>query len=239
MAEPPKAPKPAPRSVIIRSRPKVIFLYPTLLAALAAGIWTMMAMQGGAPLDQVTLTPGRLFWWTFAANLAAMAFDFTRGEFIGLVLFFGLCFVSIVLLDDRFALVRPVQQALSTIQLRAHPHLYFMIAGALGVTFTLVFASGRFDYWELTHNELMHHRGVLGDVERWPAPSLRMSKEITDVFEYVLLRSGRLVFQPHGSPRAIVLDHVTGVNRVELDIQRMLAQLAVTLDSPAEKDPEA
>lgn len=239
MAEPPKAPKAPPRSVIIRSRPKIVFLYPTLLAALAAGIWTMMAMQAGVPLDQVTLTPGRLFWWTFAANLAAMAFDFTRGEFVALVLFFGVCFLGIVMLDDRFALVRPVQQALSTIQLRAHPHLYFMVSGALGVTFGLVFLSGRFDYWELTHNELMHHRGLLGDVERWPAPNLRMTKEITDVFEYVLLRSGRLVFQPQGSPRSIVLDHVTGVNRIEQDIERMLAQLAVTLEPPAQKAPGA
>ncbi len=238
MADATKSPKPAPRSVIIRSRPKIIFLYPTMLAALAAGIWTMLAMHG-VPLDQVTLTPGRLFWWTFAANLAAMAFDFTRGEFIGLVLFFGLCFVSIVLLDDRFALVRPVQEALSTIQLRAHPHLYFMISGAMAVTFALVLGSGRFDYWELTNNELMHHRGLLGDVERWPAPNLRMTKEITDVFEHVLLRSGRLVFQPQGSPRAIVLEHVAFVNTIERDIERMLSQLAVTLEPPAQKAPEA
>lgn len=233
-APPPR--KSLPASVIIRSRPKVVFLYPTFIAALAAGLWTLLAMQGGAPLDQVTLTPGRLFFWTFTINLAALAFDFTRGEFTALILFFGLCVVSTVMLDERVGFVRPVQEALSHVQLRAHPHLYFLLAGALGATFVLVFVNGRFDYWELTHNELMHHRGLLGDVERWPAPNLRMTKELPDLFEYVLLGSGRLVLHPHGMPRAIVLEHVVGVNRIETRIQHMLAQLAVTLDAPPKRE---
>lgn len=223
-------------SVVIRSRPKVVFLYPTFLAALLAGLWTWFQLGQGVPLDQVSLTPGRIFWWVFAINLAAMAFDFTRGEFVALVLFFGVISLGIVLLDERWQFVAPVRAALSLVQLRAHPHMYLLIALALGVLFALVFLNGRFDYWEITHNELLHHHGVLSDVERYPAPNLRMTKEIPDLFEYCLLGAGRLVLQPQGAARAIVLENVILVNRLERQIQHMLAQLAVTIDAPHRQD---
>lgn len=229
----PAAPRPERErrsSVVIRARPKVVFLYPTFLAALLAGIWTWIQMGAGVPLDQVSLTPGRIFWWVFAINLAAMAFDFTRGEFVALVLFFGVITLGIVLIDERWQFVAPVRDALSHVQLRAHPHLYLLIALALGVLFLLVFVNGRFDYWEISHNELLHHHGVLSDVERFPAPNLRMVKEIPDLFEYCLLGAGRLVLQPQGAARAIVLENVILVNRLEKQIQHMLAQMAVTID---------
>lgn len=224
-----------PNSIIIRSRPKIIFLYPTFLAALLAGIWTWADLGAGG-LDQVSLTPGRIFWWVFAINLTAMAFDFTRLEFAALVLFFGMTTLGIILLDERFAFVAPVQQVLSHVQLRAHPHLYLLMALALGVCFALVFVAGRFEYWEVTHNELLHHAGVFGTVERFPAPNLRMTKEIPDLFEYALAGAGRIVFQPQGQPRAIVLENVLFVSRLEGQIQRMLGQLAVTLEPPNLKE---
>lgn len=228
----PERPERGRGSVIVRARPKVVFLYPTFLAALLAGIWTWIQLGQGVPLEAVSLTPGRIFWWVFAINLAAMAFDFTRGEFVALVLFFGVISLGIVLLDERWAFVAPVRDALSHVQLRAHPHLYLLIALALGVLFLLVFLNGRFDYWEITHNELQHHHGVLSDVERYPAQNVRMTKEIPDLFEYCLLGAGRLVIQPPGATRAIVLENVILVNRLERQIQHMLAQLAVTIDAP-------
>lgn len=227
------------KSVVIRSRPKIVFLYPTFLAALLAGLWTLAQMSSGVPLDEVSLTPGRIFWWVFVINLAAMAFDFTRGEFVALVLFFGVITLSILILDGKWHLVEPVRRALAHVQLRAHPHLYLLMAAAMGVTFLLVFLGGRFDYWEITHNELLHHRGLLGDVERFPAQNLRKTKEITDLFEFCLLGAGRLVLHPHGAQRSIVLENVLFVNRREQEIQRMLAQLAVTLESPTTHEDDA
>ena len=79
--------EPECRSVVLRAHPKVIFLYPTLLAALLAGFCTLGSMSGGVSLDEVSLTPGRIFWWVFAINPLGIAFDCTRGEFAALVLF--------------------------------------------------------------------------------------------------------------------------------------------------------
>lgn len=221
-------------SVIVRSLPKVVFLYPTFLAAILAGVWAWASLHAvHGDLDLTSLGPGRLFWWTFSINLLVISFDFGRGEFLALVLFFAAVVLGVVLLDQNVALVRPVQEALSTIQLQAHPHFYLLTAVTLGLVFVAVFVHGRFDYWEITSNELLHHHGLLGDVERFPAPELRLTKEITDVFEYVLLGAGRLVLHPQGAQRATVLENVPFVARKEEHIQRLLSSLAVTVQQPA------
>ena len=220
-------------SVIVRSLPKVVFLYPTFLAALVAGAWAWLSLRGVAwDLDQASLGPGRLFWWVFTVNLLVLSFDFGRGEFLALVLFFAAVVLGVVLMDQNWALVRPIQEALSTIQLQAHPHFYLLIALSLGLVFGAVFVYARFDYWEITSNELLHHHGLLGDVERFPAPELRLTKEITDVFEYVLLGAGRLVLHPQGAQRSTVLENVPFVARKEHHIQRLLSSLAVTVQAP-------
>jgi hypothetical protein len=223
------------RSVYIRARPKVVFFYPTLLVALLAGFWTLASMAGVAHLGEASLTPGRIFWWVFFVNLLGIGFDFTRGEFVALVLFFGFSILAIILVDERFDLVAPVQNVLAEVNLRAHPHFYFMIALAIGVALAGVFILGHFDYWEISHNEILHHKGFLGDLERFPAPNLRLTKEIPDLFEYslffVLGGTGRIVLHPQGSSRAVVLENVIGVNKIEVRIQTMLASLQVKVDT--------
>ena len=87
--------------------------------------------------------------------------------------------------------------------------------------------SARFDYWEVRPNELLHHHGVLSDLERFSAPNLRINKEINDVFEYLLLRSGRLIVHASSERKAIVLENVFFINRKETQITRMLGALQV------------
>ena len=99
----------------------------------------------------------------------------------------------------------------------------------LGMLFlyTVVMISRRFDYWEVRGNELLHHHGLLSDLERFSAPNLRIDKEINDVFEYMLLRSGRLILHPSQERRAIVLDNVFFINDKEEKITKMLGALQV------------
>jgi hypothetical protein len=83
-------------------------------------------------------------------------------------------------------------------------------------------------------NEIIHHHGILGGIERLPAPGVRLEKDITDVFEYLLLRSGRLVITPAGESRAIILDNVPNINHVEDGVK---AILGVTEVSFRQRDP--
>jgi hypothetical protein len=99
----------------------------------------------------------------------------------------------------------------------------------MSTLYIIVWVMVRFDYWEVRPNELLHHHGFLSDLERFSAPNLRISKEINDVFEYLLLRSGRLILHPTSEPRAFVLENVLNINRKEAQITKMLGALQVEL----------
>ena len=66
-------------------------------------------------------------------------------------------------------------------------------------------------------------------MKRYPAPNLRIDKEINDVFEHWMLGAGRLVLRPATEDRAIVLDNVLFVNRKEEQLTQKLGSLKVTI----------
>jgi hypothetical protein len=104
---------------------------------------------------------------------------------------------------------------------------YAFFSGFLGFVFLLVFINSRFHYYEVNPREILHHHGYLGDITRWSTEGLEMNKEIYDMFEYLLLRSGRLIFQPASSKKAIVIDNVLKVNRIEARVNDLLSVMAV------------
>jgi hypothetical protein len=56
---------------------------------------------------------------------------------------------------------------------------------------------------------------------------VRIDKEITDVFEYLLLQSGRLVLHISNERRVVVLDNVPFITRKEKALTRLLGTLQV------------
>jgi hypothetical protein len=216
-----------PKSIYLVSYPKVVFLYPTFLAALLAGLYMLIAQDPGR--SDTNIVSG-LFMAVFAVNIIVFAFDFPRTT--SLTLFF--CVTAIVLgalllfrlNEDILPLLHRV---LNAYRPSANATFYFSIAGALGVVYLAVLINVQFDYWEITPNELLHHHGVLSNLERFSAPNLKIDKEINDVFEYLLLRSGRLILHPSDERRAIVLENVLGINRKEAILTRMLGALQVQL----------
>jgi hypothetical protein len=120
-----------------------------------------------------------------------------------------------------------VGEQLARLHPLANATYYYLFSGALLLIYLGVFISVRFDYWEVRPNELLHHHGVLSDLKRFPAPELRVDKEINDVFEYLLLRSGRLILHPSGETRAIILDNVLFITQKEEALTRMLGALQV------------
>lgn len=216
-----------PKSIFLVSYPKVVFLYPTFVAALLAGIYMLIAQDAERPDTHIV---SGLFMAVFTVNIIVFAFDFPRTT--SLTLFF--CIVALVL--GALLLFRLNQQilpflhrVLSAYQPSANTTFYFSIAGALAIVYAAVLINVQFDYWEVTPNELLHHHGVLSNLERFSAPNLKIDKEINDVFEYLLLRSGRLILHPSDERRAIVLENVLGINRKEAILTKMLGALQVQL----------
>ncbi len=214
-----------PARIFLVSYPKIIFLYPTFLMSLIAGI--ILSFEGD-PQSTTSYVLTSLFLGIFTMNLVVFSFDFPRTTSLTLFFFIAACVLGMFL---TFQFHPEWAGILTAIFGKIHPfanstffHLFSIMLAAI---YLMVVVNLQFDYWEARPNELLHHHGMWSDLERFPAPNLRISKEINDVFEYLLLRSGRLVLTPSNEPRAIVLDNVLFIDRKERALTRMLSALQV------------
>jgi hypothetical protein len=205
--------------IVVRPLPKFVIMYPTFFVALVAGI----LLQGGWGDARLWTL---IFLATYFLNSLVLTFDFDRITSIAVTLFV----VVVLLLVHQFEVGIPIIEMLSRWEPTATAPFFFGMAGLMFIIFVWMFIDTRFDYWEITPNELMHHHGFLGDVERFPAPNLSMKKEIHDVFEFLLLGSGRLIFYPSGKDRAVILDNVMRINSVEHKVKSTLDALRVRIE---------
>ncbi len=221
-----------PERIYLISYPKVVFLYPTFLAALVAGVVMSFAGPEAARTGEIV---GLGFLILFGLNLVVLSFDFPRTTsltlfFFGVAVFLGLFMLFRFIKPDLLPVVTAFLQSLRPV---ANNQFYFLFAGILGVIYVLVAIAVQFDYWEVRPNELLHHHGILSDLERFSAPNLRIDKEINDVFEYFLLRSGRLILHPSNERKAITLENVFFISDKEKRITRMLGALQVQVRGEA------
>jgi len=212
--------------IFLVSYPKVVFLYPTLIAAFIAGLFVLVAGVEGPGTNTVCA----LFMAVFSVNLVVFAFDFPRTT--SLTLFFFIVAVVLALLltfriNDQ--LMPWLNKLLSAYNPHANATFFFSIAGALALVFAAVLINVQFDYWEVTPNELLHHHGMLSKLERLPAQNLKIDVEINDVFEYFLLGAGQMILRPNNEPLAIVLENVMWIRTKESLLTRMLGALQVQI----------
>lgn len=223
-----KKPKKDPDRVIIRPWPKVIFLYPTLIVSLV-GWFASWLSETGATTGNPTM--GWIFMLVFTVNLLVFAFDFSRIKSIT-ILFVGVAVVfAMMWANNQWAIMTWVREKLGTVDIRMNVQFYAFMAMLLCFMFFLVFVNTRFNYYEINRNEILHHHGYLGDIRRTPTTAMRMQKEIYDLMEYALLRSGRLVFNPQTEREALVIDNVIGINDVERRIKYLLSSVSVAVRS--------
>jgi hypothetical protein len=120
---------------------------------------------------------------------------------------------------------------ITAVQPEANATFYWFFFTVLSIIYLAVWIETRFDYWEVRGNELLHHHGMLSNLERFPAPQLKIDKEINDIFEFLLLGAGRLILHPSNERRAIVLENVLWISGKEKQITRMLGSLKVEVRS--------
>lgn len=240
MSQPANAPHSAvphahdkPNSVIIRPWPKIVFLYPTMLCA-AVG-WIVQLVTGSpAPAEGTTAAVeigsraiGNTFLVVFFLNLLVFAFDFSRVKSITLIAIVAAILLGLGWADSIWEIGGGIRAVLGAIDVRMNAQFYGLTTAFLVIVFLCVMVNTRFNYYEVNTREILHHHGYLGDITRMPTSNLRLNKEIYDLFEFLLLRSGRLIFYPSTSREAIVIDNVPHVNRVEERIKDLLAVMAV------------
>ena len=220
-------------SIIIRSWPKVIFLYPVMLTALICGIVQSFNMENEA----VKEAAGSIFFMVFCLNLLVISFEFGRFRTMSIVFFFFGLFFFLLYLSVDYAVWDWLKGVVGELKIVLSPSFYYCLALYFLVIFGCVFITTRFNYWQIKSNEVLHKEGFLGDVRRYPSPNLKMTKEINDVFEFLLLGAGRVVLSPASEKQAIVLNHVLRVNASERKIQDLLSSLTVEIHYDHDDDP--
>jgi hypothetical protein len=202
--------------IIVRSLPKMIFLYPTAIASLIAGI-----IVNEYPSS--TETVATFFLGFFLINMVVLSFDFPRNAMIALVAVIALAAVVAGWLNSsRFEVFSGLRDLFDWFDPQANHQFYWILAGGMAVLFALiVLIQTQLDYFVLDSMQLVHERGWLEATERFPAPGMHVEKDIPDVFEFLLLGSGRLILRPVAGP-TIILENVLFVNSVEEKIRDLL-----------------
>jgi hypothetical protein len=227
-----------PSKIVLISYPKIVFLYPTLVVSLAAAIYLSVARQPLDTTNTAAIILSVVFLGVWATNQAVLAFDFPRASSLVLLLLFVTVVMGSVLLSVLKPEVLPWAAArLRTFHPLANATFYWTFSIGLGLAILGAMMAARFDRWEARPNQLLHHQGLWGDLDRFPAPGMRIDKEITDVFEYLLLRSGRLILHIHGAEIPVVLDNVPFIASKEHALTRLLGTLQVDVRSEPQGAP--
>jgi hypothetical protein len=228
--------KAAEERVYLVPYPKVVFFYPTLLTAAVLAVWMTVTDRFSIDADDRTaVVMTWIFLGVFSINLAIITFDFPRATSLTMFFFLAAVVLGGYLLFMFYPDLFPAATALvAKIRPAANATFFIVFSAVLVLIYLTVFVAVRFNYWEVRPNELLHHHGILSDLKRYSAPNLRVDKEINDVFEYLLLRSGRLILQPSSERRAVILENVPFIGHKEEAITAMLGALQVKMRSDDE-----
>ena len=135
----------------------------------------------------------------------------------------------VVILRPNF--IPYVRDAMNTVRPVANATYYWILFTVLSLIFVLVKVKVQFNYWEVRRNEVLHHHGILSDLRRYPTAGLQVEKEITDVFEYFLMRSGRLIIRAQGEQRSFVLENVPFIGTKEQKLTKLLSSVKVKVQN--------
>jgi hypothetical protein len=188
---------------------KFVTLYPTIL--LAGIISLILAMFRS---EESHLFWGQFFLFFAFVNFVVGTFEFPRATVLTVILGGAAILLGLYLLNQHFGIFPWLTSFFKSLNLQASAQFYlFIFLGGI-IIFFGIWIQTRFDYWELTPNELIHHHGLLGDVERFSTAAMKFNKEITDIFEYMILRSATLLITLPTQPRPIQLENVLFVGYV-------------------------
>lgn len=207
--------------IIIRSYSKAIFLFPTLILSVFG--WIIQA------LFHTPLLWLEMLWMViFFTNLFVVCFDFSSSKFIilvlSLVIFTGITYFTIFPLIFNPSLYVGVK-----LELGFTSHFYIIMTAILSFVLLIAIILPFFDYYTIERNELYHRKGIFTMAERWSLTSLRYTKEIPDIFEYITFRAGTIKFYPLNND-VIILPTILGINKKETQLDYLLSKVKVDIE---------
>ena len=221
-----------PREIVIRSWPKMFFLYPSVVVAICMAI----AQASTEGLDKLW---GGIFLVTWIINLMVLTFEFPRTTSLTAAVSIGFGILLVILLNQRFEFIPALKDWITGLDIRPSTAFYVLFSALSLLLFIGMFVVTRFDYWRLSANELVHHTGILGDVERYSTAGLKFNKEISDIFEYVIAGAGTIVINLPGNQRPVVLENVLQIQKIIDLANRLLEARVVPVERTAAEEVAA
>ncbi|MFX0135092.1 MAG: hypothetical protein ACFFDN_15730 [Candidatus Hodarchaeota archaeon] len=232
--------------VVLRTYPKIIFFWPTALASAILGLLAQfiplmnvpstdllyhLMVANGMTVD-LRIILGMIWLANFTGNLFIVSFDYNSAKVVAIVLAVVVGVLAVILVR---AYIPDVGKGLPKFSINDFPltmswAFYYSIAGLFGIVFAFIWIEKRWDYYKITSQDIVHKSGIFGDLERFPAPNIHIYKRISDVFEYLLLKSGELTIIPAQRTSVIHLPNVLNINQKEKYIHEVLGTLEVEMD---------
>jgi hypothetical protein len=208
--------------IILRSYPKAIFFTP--LFAISVIFWIIQAFS-----QELNTWLGIIWVIIFFANFFVTSLDIPSTNFLIIVL--GTLIVVLLLIFlGLFPSLEEVGIIGGSLNLGLPAQFYLIMTIILGLILGLVVFTSRFDYYSIERNEVIHKKGMFSkNMERFPVRGLRIKKDIPDLFEYLLFRTGSLtLILAKGD--VVHLKTVLNVNKKVESIDFLLSSLHVISD---------
>ena len=209
-----------PSEIYIRSYPKIIFFWPLLFTS-----FILLIIEAFAD-SEISSVLGMVWFIVFFINIFVTAFDFSSTKFFVLILAIVIILLLVVFLVPGLFSGLGVLRLDLTLSWQFYLVMTLILLLILGV----VIISTRFEYYKIERNEIIHKSGIFSSAERFPVKSLRFKKEIPDVFEFFLLRAGKMTIDPGHSDEVMVLPTVLNINKIEKHLDWLLSHVSVEPD---------
>lgn len=222
--------KPPSHGVILRSWPKIIMMWPTLVAAIVCGIYAALYPPATQPQEGFTTmhAVNLVFMFVLAVNLMLLLYDLNLWGFITVVLIMAVLVLVVILLDYRYGNMWPrIARALS-IRVVVNSAFYFLFAAILIFNLIIAWIITRFNYWRVEHNEIIIHRGFMQEQERHPTAQARFTLAVDDIVEYAILGAGTLIFKFADDGSVHRLDTVPFAHQKARKLDVLLGRVLVT-----------
>jgi hypothetical protein len=217
--------------ITIRSYPKTVHFYPMAIMSLVIGS-LIVAFQFFIPdplLYSRIVTLLTFIWLViFFFNLLLVTFDFGKNFIVAIILVIVIVVLATALYASSTGTMPIFDPSNLGLVINANSMLAFI--AIFCVVIFIAWIRARLYYVKIFQNEIVFKKGILGDVERYGTTNVMFYKEIPDIFEYLLLRSGRLTFTIPGRKTTIVLDNVPNINGVEKEVLVLLRRIEVDVD---------
>jgi len=209
--------------IVIRAYPKIITLLPSAIIAILFGLIESLPFG-----ELASKALGLAFVCIFVFNLFIIAFEFNEAKTFGLFALIAIGVLIYVLLSQTQVVSGNILfEAIAGLEVVVSPHAYFLMGFGILFILFIIWLSKRWDYWIIEPNQVTHKAGLFGKMERYPTHGLKYGIDVSDIFEYLLFRSGTLTLYFPSERKIITLHLVPNIKKIETNIQQLLGIIEV------------